>query len=91
MDRSNITEREIMEFDLSLLRNCDIVIVNLDYPDSIGSAIEMYEASQRHIPVIGFGGLDVEVHPWIELCLTKRCKTMLDAVEYVIEFYLPNL
>jgi nucleoside 2-deoxyribosyltransferase len=88
-DRSTYTDKEVKEFDLWLVKNCDLVIVNLDFPDSIGTAIELHMASEWKIPVIGFG--KTEVHPWMELCLTKRCKTMLDAVEYVIDFYLPNL
>ena len=89
MDRSQYTDKEVMDFDLYLVRNCSLIIVNLDYPDSIGTAIEMFLASELHIPVIGFGTR--EVHPWMELSLSKRCKTMEEAVQYIVDFYLPNL
>ena len=90
MDRSQYTDKEVKEFDLWLVKNCDLVIVNLDYPDSIGTAIEIHMASAEWgIPVIGFGTR--EVHPWMELSLTKRCKTMEEAVQYIFDFYLPNL
>jgi nucleoside 2-deoxyribosyltransferase len=87
----DFSEHEVKFFDLWLIKNCDLVIVNLDYPDSIGTAIELHEAHDNwKIPVIGFGGENVFVHPWIELSLTKRCKTMKEAVEHIVEFYLPN-
>jgi len=91
MDRSTYTDKEVMEFDLWAVRNSKLIIVNFDYPDSIGTAIELYEATQKQIPVIAYGGLDVDVHPWIKQCVTKWCETMEDVVEYIVDFYLPNI
>lgn len=83
------TEHEIKRFDLWLVRNCDLVLVNLDFPNSIGTAIELHEAHDNwHKPVIGFG--ITKAHPWMELSLTKKCKTMEEAIEHIIEYYLPN-
>jgi hypothetical protein len=65
-----------------------VVLVNLDFPDSIGTAIELHMAQEWKIPVIGFG--TAKNHPWIELSLTKKCTTMQEAVEHIINFYLLN-
>ena len=89
IDPNSYTEKEVKEFDLYQVKNSNIILVNLDFPDSIGTAIELECASRFwSIPVIGFG--TAKVHPWIELSLTKRCTTMEEAVEYIIYFYLPN-
>jgi nucleoside 2-deoxyribosyltransferase len=89
LDPNTYTEKEVKEFDLHMVRNCDLVLVNLDYPDSIGTAIELECATRFwHKPVIGFG--TTKNHPWIELSLTKRCNTMEEAVEHIVEFYVIN-
>lgn len=90
LDPSTFTDKECKEFDLWLVKNCDIVLVNLNYPDSIGTAIEMEMASRWNIPVIAFGTRD-DVHPWMKLCVTKWCKTMEDAIEHILSFYVPNI
>jgi nucleoside 2-deoxyribosyltransferase len=92
LDRSTYTEKEVKEFDLWLVKNCDLVLVNLEHPDSIGTAIELHMAQEWKIPVIAFGKpiKGKELHPWMDLCITKKCKTLLDAVEHIGMFYLPN-
>lgn len=83
------TESEIKNFDLYLVKNCNLVLVNLDHPNSIGTAIEIHMAHDEwKIPVIGFG--TTENHPWIELSVDRKCASLEDAVDYIREFYLPN-
>lgn len=91
MSKENYTEHEVKFFDLYQVKNCDLVLVNLDLSiNSIGTAIELHEAHDNwHIPVIGYG--EKEIHPWMELSLTKRVKTLEEAVEHIIEYYLVNM
>lgn len=90
LDPNTYTEHEIKEFDLYLVKNCDLILVNLDYPDSIGTAIELELASRIwNKPIIGFG--NTKNHPWIELTLNKRCGTLQDAVKHIKDFYLVNI
>lgn len=92
LDRNTYTEHEVKEFDIFLVRNSTIFIVNLEYPDTIGTAIEMQKAQDWGIPVIAFGRTkERPVHPWMTLCITKECKTMADALNYIVKFYLPNI
>ena len=92
LDRSTYTEKEIKEFDLFLVKMSSLIIVNLEYPDTIGTAIELQKAQDWGIPVIAFGRTEERpVHPWLDLCITKECKTMADALNYIVEFYLPNI
>ena len=75
MDKSTYTEREVKEFDLYQVKNSNLVLVNLDYPNSIGTALELECASRFwNIPVIGFG---TEInHPWIELSINKKVQNI---------------
>ena len=90
MPTGSYTESEVKKFDLWLVENCDVVLVNLDYPDSIGTAIELHMAHDVwNKPVIAFG--TAKNHPWIELSITKRCNTLEEAVEHITYFYLSNI
>jgi nucleoside 2-deoxyribosyltransferase len=87
LDPSTYTEREVMEFDLAATVASDIVLVNLDFPDSVGTSIEAFYAYRiLRKPVIGFG-TNSNVHPWLQECLSKRCNTLEDAVEYIASYY----
>lgn len=87
------TELEVKKFDLWLVKNCDIVLVNLEYPNSIGTAIEIHEAFDNwNIPVIAFGETkERPIHPWMNLCITKKCNLLEETVEHITNFYLPNI
>jgi nucleoside 2-deoxyribosyltransferase len=90
LDPDTYTEKEVKKFDLWLVKNCDIVLVDLVHPNSIGTAIEIHEAHDNwKIPVISFG--NAVAHPWMNLSIDKRCNTLEDAVEHIIDFYLPNI
>lgn len=82
------SEREVMEFDLSNLRNSNLVIVNFNDPKSIGTAMELMLAKERNIPIIGFGVDEQIVHPWLLECCTRVCQSLREAVEHIVEFYL---
>lgn len=89
MNPNTYTQKEIKDFDLWLVRNCNLILVNLDYPDSIGTAIELETAQNNNIPVIGFG--TTLNHPWIELNITCKKNTLEEAIEYIMSFYYPNI
>ena len=89
-EKKHKTEREVMDYDLWIVRNSKLIVVNLDYPNSLGTAIELYEANKHcGIPVIGFGA--VVNHPWIEECVNVKFDTMDEVVDYIMEFYVPHM
>lgn len=91
LDPASFSDHECKSFDLFLVQNCDIILVNLDYPDSIGTAIEMELASRFwNKPIIAFGTRE-NVHPWMKLAVTKQCKTMDEAINHMFDFYFPNM
>lgn len=84
-------EQEIMKFDLSLVNNSDIVIVNTNgLNSSIGSAIEVYEAWKSGIPVIAYdeNGDYKTIHPWLKCCITRVDSCVIDICEYIKDFYM---
>lgn len=82
------SEREVMEFDLNALRNSDLVIVNFNDPNSLGTCAELAIAKELHIPVIGINKDKVKLHPWLVEFTTRMCDSLREAVEHVVEFYL---
>lgn len=82
------SEKEVMEFDLHNLRSSNIVIVNFNAPNSIGTAMELAIAKEQHIPVIGLNESGVELHPWLVECCTRMCDTFIELVDHVVDFYL---
>jgi len=86
MNPESFTDKECENFDLIALDHSDILLINLDYPDSIGTAIESFYTDRiLHKPVIAFGTTDN--HPWIKNHVTKFCTTMSEAVEYIHDYY----
>lgn len=82
------TEKEIMEFDLYNLRCSDLVIVNFNSPNSIGTAMELMLAKELKIPIIGINEENKQLHPWLTECVVKMFKKLEDAWMYVSNFYL---
>lgn len=85
------SEQEIMKFDLSLVKNSDIVIVNTNgLSSSIGSIIEVYEAWKNDIPVIAYdeNGDYRTIHPWLKCCITRADSCVIDICEYIKDFYM---
>lgn len=82
------TEKEIMEFDLYNLRKSDVVIVNFNSPNSLGTAMELMLAKEYRIPVIAFGMNGQQIHSWLVECCTRICENMREAVDYTVEYFL---
>ncbi len=90
MDRH--LEKEVMQFDLNMVRQSDIVIVNVDsVSKSIGTAIEVYEANRLNIPVLAYtecNEVSDVIHPWIENCLSTVQMNKNELTEYIKNFYM---
>lgn len=82
------SEREIMEFDLYNLRNSDIVIVNFNAQNSIGTAMELAIAKDKQIPIIGLNEDGTELHPWLTESCTRMCDTFTELVDHIVDYYL---
>lgn len=84
------TELEVMKFDLSRVKDSDLLVVNMhELNTSIGSIIEIFDAYTLGIPVLAFGS-DIEyenLHPWIQCCITRHDETYEDTILYIRDFY----
>ena len=81
-------QREVMEFDLNLVRHSDLIIINFNDVYSLGSMAELSIAYERRIPVIGLNTDRQTLHPWQE-CMCNRIFNDIDELlDYVEDFYL---
>ena len=88
LSKNHKSEREAMEYDLFRLRESNVVVVNFNQPNSIGTAMELILAKELHIPVIGLNKDHLILHPWLQECCTRICDTMNEVVTHVYEYYL---
>lgn len=82
------SEKEAMEYELAQLRKSDVVVVNFNKPDSIGTAMELILAKENKIPVIGLSSNEKNIHPWLVECCTRICNNFRELVEHIVNFYL---
>lgn len=89
------SENEVKQWEISQIRDSDIVIVNLDgINSSVGSHFElsMIDAvnsfGNRHIHAIGVGKANEKLHPWIELTLLRCEEEYAAAAEYIATYLL---
>lgn len=87
-ERRHKTEREIVEFDLNAVRNSNLIIVNFNDPNSLGTCAELAIAYDMHIPIIGINKDGAELHPWLIEFTTRMCDSLREAVEYTVDFFL---
>lgn len=82
------TEREVMEFDLHKVRTSNLIIINFNAPQSLGTMAEIAIAYEHRIPVIGLNEKGLELHPWqVEMC-ARIFDDMGEMLDYVESFYL---
>lgn len=89
------SETEVMRFDLRMVRESDIVLVNLkDLHSSLGTSDEILYAFIRGNTVIGFIDDESElkkIHPW-KIEQIDRIETGKDsmkrAIDYIYKYYV---
>lgn len=87
-EKKHKTNKQVKDYFLYKIRQCDIVLCNLEDTDkSCGTAQETQFAVDHHIPVIGFGTKNV--YPWIaEVDCQVAFDTMSEAIDYIRDYYL---
>lgn len=84
-------EFEVMQFDINKVKQCDLIIAKASgLNTSIGTSIEIYEASKKNIPVLLFDEFDEyeNIHPWLKCCITRIHKDSISLIDYIEDFYL---
>lgn len=93
-ENNHKTEREILEWEMTQVHDCDILIVNLDgIEDTTGSHMELGAVQginrfgDKHIFVVGLGKSD-NLHPWIKESCIRIEDDYAKAAEYIVEYLL---
>ena len=79
------SEREVMEYELGVLRKSDVVVVNFNIPESIGTAMEVAVARELKIPIIGVNELNKQ---WLSESCLRMCGTFDEAEEYIVDYFV---
>lgn len=93
-ENNHKTEREILEWEMTQVHDCDILIVNLDgIEDTTGSHMELGAVQginrfgDKHIFVVGLGKPE-NLHPWIKESCIRIEEDYAKAAEYIVEYLL---
>lgn len=86
-ENNHSSEKEVRNYDLMLLKKCDLVIANFNAPNSIGTAQELAVAYENHITVIGLNENKYELHPWLVECCERIFSSIDELIEYVNYYY----
>lgn len=82
------SDLEVMNFDLHKVKKSDLIILNFNNMQSLGTMAELAIAYDRGIPVIGLNKNEQQLHPW-QYCMTSKVFTnMDDMLEYIKNYYL---
>lgn len=84
-------EFEVMQFDINKVKQCDLIIAKASgLNTSIGTSIEICEASKRNIPVLLFDEFDEyeNIHPWLKCCITRIHNDSISLIDCIEDFYL---
>ena len=86
--KSHESEREVRNFDLWLIRNSNLIVVNFNDPKSIGTAQELAIAYELRIPILGLNAENYVLHPWLKECCDRIFVNESQLVDYITDFYL---
>lgn len=87
-EKRHDTELEVMKFDIHNVKNSDLILVNFNNPDSIGTAQELAIAWDNLIPIIGVKDDNIEIHTWLKEDCDKMFTNLYSACDYIMDFYL---
>lgn len=86
------TEREILDWEMKQLHDCDVVVIDFDGIDStIGSHMEIGAVQginrfgDKYIYVVGVGE-EKKLHPWIKESCMRIENNLDDLAQYIAEY-----
>lgn len=85
---SNITDKQVKNYYMSQIRNCDVILANInESASSCGTCMEIQHAVDHKIPVVAFGNKNV--YPWIaNVDCDVVFDTMEEAIWYIKKYYM---
>lgn len=83
-------DKQIKTFYFDQIKHSRVVMVNLNRSKfSVGTGMEVQYAADLGIPVIGFG--EEDIYPWLLVDCQVVFPSMLQAIDYIKEFYVDRL
>ena len=84
----NYPQEGLIKQNYFYLKNCDIILVNLDMiNDSVGTIWELSMAWKEHKTVIAFGKTPWLERPHMRSLYDIRFDTLTDALDYITDMY----
>lgn len=84
----NYPQEGLIKQNYFYLKNCDIVLVNLDMiNDSIGTVWELSMAWAEHKPVVAFGKTPWLDRPHMRSLIDVKFETLNEALDYIVDMY----
>lgn len=82
------SHKQVKKFYMNKIKNCDVVLVNLDSTDySPGTAQEIQYAVDHEIPIVGFG--TDKVYPWLsDVDCDVTFEKITEAVDYIRDYFM---
>lgn len=81
------SEREIMNYDIKQLLQCDVVIYNANDPYSLGSMAELAIAYTNNIPIYILNKKKHDLHPWIKNMAEHIFEYENELIDYILNHY----
>lgn len=82
------SDTQVKNYYMDMILHSRLVLVNLDRTrTSPGTAQELQYARDHDIQIIGFS-TDDEVYPWLKVDCQCIFPSMLQAIDYIAEYYL---
>ena len=86
-ENNHQNDKQVKDFYMDQIRHSRIILVNLIRSNmSVGTGMELQCASDNNIEVIGFG--EENVYPWCKQVCQAVFPSMLQAIDYIVEYYL---
>lgn len=78
-----------LKYDLNMLRECDLMVVNLDYNDhSIGTNIEIGVALENKIPILIYHTQPLDMHVWHVYAAEAVFDDYENMIAYLVNHYV---
>lgn len=82
------SDLEVMQFDLHKVKSSNLLIMNFNEPNSLGSMAELAIAYDRGIPIIGLNEDGDMLHAWQYCMCSKIFMDREDMLDYIKHYYL---
>lgn len=82
------SDLEVMQFDLHKVKHSNLIIVNFNNMQSLGTMVELAIAWDRGIPIIGLNESEQQLHPWQYCMCSKIFNNKESMLQYIKDYYL---